>query len=271
MKSGAAANTGGATRALLAWILVLLVVANIVVWTAWPLRDQLVERGILAPPPAERVDLEPRGLPPIVERVEPAPVADQALDASANGRPGSEQIESAGPAAPAREGPSASPRALEVAGQPSVGGEPSAALMECVVVGPIGTREALEALVTRLRSTGALVDSIERPGAAPAEYVAYIEPATSRGGALEVLQQLEAQSIQDVAILLSGADENAVSVGVYRNRSRADARRDQIAALGYDVKVRERGGGAYRLRVREVSDDTLGDLAYEPCPDTEAG
>ncbi|MDE0179213.1 MAG: SPOR domain-containing protein [Gammaproteobacteria bacterium] len=221
--------------------------------------------GILTPPPIERVDLEPRALPPIVERADSSSDADQPFQSHTDGEPESEEIEDAGPAVPRDDGPSAVP---EVAGRRSVNGQPSA-LLDCVIVGPVETRDALEAVGTRLRSTGALVDFPEQSGVAPVEYVVYIGPVASLDDALLVVQRLEARSIQDVAPL---PDENEVSVGVYRNRNRAAARRDQIAALGHDVKVREREAGRpYRLRVRGVSDDALGDLAYEPCGTNEAG
>ena len=67
MRSAGATSTGTASRSLLTWLLVLLVAANIAVWTAWPYRDKLVALDVLAPPPIERVDLEPQALPPIVE------------------------------------------------------------------------------------------------------------------------------------------------------------------------------------------------------------
>ena len=264
MKSAKAVNTGRAIRSLLTWLLVLLVVANIAVWAAWPLRDKLVAMGILAPPPIERVDLDPRPLPPIVKPDDPSSDADPPLESHAPGQPDSEEFD-AGPAVPPDDGPSAVP---EIAGRPSVNGRPSSALLDCVIVGSVETSAALEAVGTRLRSTGALVDSPEQSGVGRLEFVVYIGPFDSLDDALLVVQQLQAQSIQDVATL---ADENEVSVGVYRNRNRADARRDQIAGLGHDVKVREREVRPHRLRVRNVSEDALGDLAYEPCGTNEAG
>lgn len=269
MKSDGAANTGTAIRSLLKWLLLLLVAANIVVWTAWPFRDELVTLGILAAPPIERVDLDPRALPPIVQRPETSD-AVQPVESGANGEPGNAETAGVEPAVPPDEGPLASPSAPEISARESVNGQPPLALLDCVVVGPVEGRDVLEAAATRLRSTGALVDS-EASAVAPPEYVVYIEPAASLDDALLVLRQLEAQSIQDIAAIPSGTYENAVSVGVYRSRNRAHVRRDQIAALGYAVKVREREAGAYRLRVREVSADALGDLAYEPCGNSEAG
>ena len=265
MKSATAANTGTVVRSLLIWLLVLLVVANIAVWTAWPLRDELVALGILAPPPIERVDLEPRPLPPIVERADPS--LDQPFESHAAAEGESEEIDNTGPAVASEEGPSALPAAPEIAGQPSGnGGPPPSDLLDCIIVGSVESREALEAAATRLRSRGALVDSPEASGVPALDYQVYVEPSPSRDAARAVEKELKAQSIDDTHIIPSGAYEHAVSVGVHRNHRLADARRDRIAALGYAVKLRER----HRLRARDVPADALGDLDYRPCPDDAA-
>ena len=264
MKSDTPANTGSALRSLLTWILVVLVVANVAVWTAWPFRDKLVALGILAPPPIQRVDLDAQALPPIIEPADPSSDADPPFEPGVNGEPGSEEIESVGGAVPPDEGPSASPSAPETAGRPGVNGQPpSLALLECVIVGPVGSREAIEAVATHLRSTGALVDSPEGNGVPALDYHVYVEPSASWEAAEAVKKELDDQSIDDTDIISSGTYENAVSVGVHRNRNLAEARRDRIAALGYAVKVRER----HWLRAREVSTDALGDLDHKPCPD----
>ena len=268
MKTDTTANTGTAFRSPLMWILVLLVVANIAVWTAWPFRDKLVALGVVAPPPIERVDLGPRELPPIVERGEPSSVTVQPFEPHASGEPAGETTESDDPTRSPDEHPSALPEEPEVAGQPSVNGvPPSSALLDCVIVGPVESLEALEAVATRLRSTGAFVDSPEASGVPTLDYHVYVEPSASWEAALAVEKELEAQAIEDLDIILSGTYEHAVSVGVHRNRNLAEARRDRIAALGFEVKVRER----HWLRARDVSTGALGNLDHEPCPDGEAG
>lgn len=258
------ANTGSALRSLLTWILVLLVVANVAVWTAWPFRDKLVALGILAPPPIERVDLDPQALPPIVEPADTVSEAE-AVESPAIDLPESTANDGVEAPDPLDTGLApASPAPSEVADEASSLEQPSApALLGCVILGPIESREALEAVVTRLRSTGALVDSPEGPGVAALDYHVYVEPSASWNAARAVEEELEAQSIEDVDIILRGTYENAVSVGVHHNRNLAEARRDRIAALGYAVKVRER----HWLRARDVPPDALGDLDYGPCPD----
>ena len=267
MKSATRANTRPAFRSPATWILMLLVVANIAVWTAWPLRDELVALGILAPPPVERVDLDPRALPPIADRPVPSSDSDRPLETRPGGEPASGEIESSEPTLPP-DPPDEGSGAPEVAGQaPAARQPPLSALLDCVIVGPVESLAALEAAATRLRSSGAHVDPPPEASGVPAlDYHVYVEPSPSRDAARAVLEQLKAQFIHDAAITPSGPHRNTVAVGVYRNRDLADARRNRIAALGYAVKVRER----HRLRARDVSTNALGDLAYRPCPDEEA-
>ena len=269
MKSASTVSTGRALRSLLTWVLVLLVVANVAVWTAWLFRNKLVALGILAPPPIERVDLEPQVLPPIVEPAGAVPDAEQAHESPAIDLPESEAEDGVGATDRPDTGlPPASPASSEVVDEAPVAEQPVApALLRCVIVGPVESREALEAIATRLRLTGALVDSPEESGVPALLYHVYVEPSASREAAEAVKAELKAQSIEDVDIILRGTYENAVAVGVHRNRNLADARRDRIAALGYSVKVRER----HRSRARGVPPDALGDLDYNPCADDEEG
>lgn len=266
MKNPTATNTGTALRPLLTWILILLVVANVAVWAAWPFRDKLVALGILAPPPIERVDLDPQALPPIAERDDPLSEAAQPLESQTGAVPPGETTEDVELPDSPNESPLSVSATPQIADRPPVDGPPSA-LLDCVIVGPVESREALDAVATRLRSTGALVDSPEEHGVPALDYHVYVEPSASWNAARAVEEKLESQLIEDTHIIQSGTYENAVSVGVHRNRNLAEARRDRIAALGYAVKVRER----HSLRASEVSPATLGELDYEPCPDDGAG
>ena len=304
-------RANGLARPLFKWLLIVLVVANVAVWTAWPFRHELVARGILAPPPVERVDLDPQTLPPIVERAEATPAADPgevsfAGESTETGEPiepgktqaseieGGEieggEIEGGGTEGGETEGdgteggetegdgstdpadgdvPSRSSPGLAIESPPAPQPTPTA-LLDCVVAGPVANLEAAETIATRLRAAGALVDTVAVAGGGTPNFLVYVEPAASRAGAWSVLRELQAQSIQDAEVLWRPPDENAVAVGVYSDRDRADARRVQVAALGYNVLVRERQDAVYRLRVRQVSAGVLGDLAHEPCGFEEA-
>ena len=152
--------------------------------------------------------------------------------------PESEDIAGIGPTVPPEDtSPSSSRQSPGIEGEAGTAGRTtSLALLDCVIVGPIESREALDAVAARLRSMGALVDGLEAAGVAPLDYAVYVEPAVSRAAAEIVKQELHAQSIEDAEVMWRGPYENAVAVGVYRNRGFAHMRRDQIAALGHAVK-----------------------------------
>ena len=314
-------RANGLARPLFKWLLIVLVVANVAVWTAWPFRHELVAWGILAPPPVERVDLDPQALPPIVERSEATPAAEpgevsfagestEAGEPTGPGRTQASEIEGGGTEGGGTEGgeteggetegvetedvetedvetedvetdnggstdpadgdvPSRSSPGLAIE-SPSAPQPTPTALLDCVVAGPVANLEAAETIATRLRAAGALVDTVAVAGGGTPNFLVYVEPAASRAAAWSVLRELQAQSIQDAEVLWRPPDENAVAVGVYSDRDRADARRVQVAALGYNVLVRARQDAVYRLRVRQVSAGVLGDLAHEPCGFEEA-
>ena len=294
-------RTNGLVHSLFKWFLIVLVVANVVVWTAWPFRDALVAKRILLPPPVERVDLDPQALPPIVERAEATPAADpgeasfagestEAGEPTGPGRIQASEIEGGGTEASQIEGggtegggtegdgstdpadgdvPSRSSPGLAIE-SPSAPQPTPTGLLDCVVAGPVANLEVAETIATRLRAVGALVDTPVVAGGGTPNFLVYVEPAASRAAAWSVLRELQAQSIRDAEVLWRPPDENAVAVGVYSDRDRADARRVQVAALGYNVLVRERRDAVYRLRVRQVSAGVLGDLAHEPCALEEA-
>ena len=106
----------------------------------------------------------------------------------------------------------------------------------CVVLGPVETHEAAEALALRIRHDGgrALVrdrDILSRP-----DYVVHVEPSASRDLAMRTLRELKNQAI-DGKVISDGRLTNAVSVGVFGLPAPAEARRQRVADLGYEVDI----------------------------------
>ena len=235
------------TRSLLKWLLGLLVVANLAVWVAWFWRDSLVEMGVLAPPPVQRLDLDPEPLPPLVGLE-----AEQRAVGVEPGLP---------PAAPDPE--SVATPQVETS-LPPTESETAPARLACVVAGPFASREAADQVEQRLRASGATVELLE-PEITPSGYQVYVEPEASQDAAWLVLRELRAQSVEDAYVIASGALENGVSIGFFTDERRALTRRDQVAALGYTVSIQTREEVSYRARVRDVLLDALAELAHVPC------
>ena len=107
---------------------------------------------------------------------------------------------------------------------------------ECVVLGPVDEYDVAEALAVRIRHDGgqALVrdrDILSRP-----DYVVHVEPSASRELAMRTLRELKNQAI-DGQVISDGGLANAVSVGVFGLLAPAEARRQRVADLGYDVDI----------------------------------
>ena len=107
---------------------------------------------------------------------------------------------------------------------------------KCVALGPVETHDAAEALALRIRQDGgrALVrdrDILSRP-----DYVVHVEPSASRDLAMRTLRELKNQAI-DGKVISDGKLTNAVSVGVFGLLAPAEAHRQRVADLGYEVDI----------------------------------
>ena len=188
-------------RAILQWLLVLVIAAALATWVAWLARDDLVDAGLLPEPPPERVDIPPRPLPPIE--------AKASLDV-----PGSDTAD-AFPAQDAGDEPAPPPAPpLGDAGPSGV----SAQLLDCVVAGSFNDREAATLARERIRTAGADADVEELTVDAETYYLVYVEPAVSRDEARRTLLALQSQGIEDVAVIQTGEQVNGVSVGRFTSR-----------------------------------------------------
>lgn len=106
----------------------------------------------------------------------------------------------------------------------------------CVVLGPVDSYDVAETLALRIGDDGgrALVqarDILSRP-----DYVVHVEPSGSRDLAMRTLRELKNQAI-DGQVISDGGLANAVSVGVFGLPTPAEARRQRVADLGYDVDI----------------------------------
>ena len=128
------------------------------------------------------------------------------------------------------------------------GGRASHRTQMCMAAGPFETMAALRGLRERIQSAGATVHVVEEQVEAPPDYLVYIEPASSRDVARRVLQELKAQSI-DSYLIRDGDLTDAISVGVFTQNELAKGQRERIAALGYEVSLRDlnRSHTVYRL------------------------
>ncbi|MCZ6886863.1 MAG: SPOR domain-containing protein [Gammaproteobacteria bacterium] len=118
----------------------------------------------------------------------------------------------------------------------------------CLAAGPFDDFAAVDAIKTRIVSNGGRAKVLSEQIVGSPDYLVYIGPTGSRGTARRMLQELKGQAL-DCHIITDGVLANALSLGVFTDRRRAEAQRQRVAELGYEVNLRSlsRTHTVYRL------------------------
>ena len=246
-------------RTLFKLLLILLVLANLAFAAVWFDLDQGLFARLLPPAPPTRVDLGPW---PLRESSTTAPAEDQAGEETGAGASDADDAS----AVAAEQAPSADSAQPVAAAQPAEETAPAIAvssqILDCVVLGPFSSAEEAAAAAARITAAGGQA-AVEQEPTAATKHMVYVEPASSERAAA-TLEALAAHSI-DAYVIPSGPRRNGISVGVFSKRELAEAQRERVAALGYDVAVHPRGQGAHRVVASQAPVDSLGEAAQTPC------
>ena len=232
-------------------LLALLVIANLVVGAAWFGLDRGLLGRLFSEPPATEVERGPWPLPPLPGASDADPNVGEATDS-----------------APEQSSAESSPNAVvdgdvEREGVASPVEDSAASTLSCVVLGPFENEAAADAEAARIVAGGGQAEATQER-TPPSNYMVYIEPAATEGEAARTWRELRTRSI-DAFVIPSGVRRNAVSVGVFSARDRAEAQRRRIAALGYSVAIHAPAGIAHRVVARNAPSALLGDVAAAPC------
>ena len=247
-------------RTLFKLLLILLVLANLAFAAVWFDLDRGLFARLLPPAPPTRVDLGPW---PLRESSTTAPAEDQAGEDTGAGASDADDAS----AVAAEQAPSADSAQQVAAAHPTE--ETAAAIavppqtLDCVVLGPFASAEEAAAAAARITAAGGQA-AVEQEPTAATKHMVYVEPASSERDAAATLDALAARSI-DAYVIPSGPRRNGISVGVFSKRELAEAQRERVAALGYDVAVHPRGQGAHRVVASQAPVDSWGEAAQAPC------
>lgn len=109
------------------------------------------------------------------------------------------------------------------------------ATMLCVTVSELKPDEQVARLIRRLRNEGA--EGIEQGEQAGVRhnYWVLLPPHANRALAEHSADALRAERVADFFIVRTGQHENAVSLGVFSTRERAERRRDEITRLSLGI------------------------------------
>ncbi len=116
----------------------------------------------------------------------------------------------------------------------------SAPLLQCKRVGPLDKRAEADQLSLRLRAMGLQPDLNSEVSNNQEGYWVLVPPQKNRSIAVSIVKRLQKAGITDLWRFTSGTLAHAISLGLFRNESRAEIRRKAIADKGFDVEVRPR-------------------------------
>lgn len=108
----------------------------------------------------------------------------------------------------------------------------------CLSFGPFAQRDAAEAALARVRALMVVgrIREVAEPGGQ--SYRVLLPSAGERAAAQALVQRIAAAGIDDYYILSRGADVNAIALGRYSSRERAERRRAELAAKGFAAQIR---------------------------------
>lgn len=115
----------------------------------------------------------------------------------------------------------------------------SQASRQCYTLGPIASRSAMQGIQDQLARDVVQLSWHETTAMVEQGYWVYIEPFGSHEQAAEAVDRLVAKGVRDYYLMPGGPFANAVSVGLFEQRPQAQARKEQIEALGlgWPVKI----------------------------------
>ena len=108
----------------------------------------------------------------------------------------------------------------------------------CFSVGPFHSRNAREAVATRLKGAGAETQMRIMENRENVRYwVTYV--AENSYTARETYKDLQSKGLRDISLMPGESSENIVSLGLFRGENTANRRMEEIRGLGYAPTVKK--------------------------------
>ena len=129
---------------------------------------------------------------------------------------------------------------LEGVAELNVAPEPLSDFPLCQSLGPFTTPADLRRAMDRLTPLVGRIQFREVPTAALRGYRVYLPAAGSRAQALDTARALSLKGVTDYYVVTAGDQQNTISLGIFRDLANAQARRDELARIGYNAIVEAR-------------------------------
>jgi cell division septation protein DedD len=137
-----------------------------------------------------------------------------------------------------REDEKASAASAELAAAPESSGD--ASRDRCVSIGPFPTQSDLRRAMNTLTPAVKRIQFREARTQQSRGWSVFLPAPASREEALGVARQLNARGVRDFYVVTAGAQQNTISLGLFKDRNNAERRRGEIAALGFVPAITER-------------------------------
>lgn len=138
------------------------------------------------------------------------------------------------PPAPVAEPPPASPPVVAVAPAPP---PPPLRCLRLIGFGDqLAAQRALRRLLPQVEKAELHVRTVRNVR----NYWVYLPPAANRPAALEMSRRLGEKGLSDYFVTTTGANPNAISLGVFSTRANAERRQQQVQSAGFEARIAER-------------------------------
>lgn len=117
--------------------------------------------------------------------------------------------------------------------------EDGASTTVCFSLGPFTRREAARAAQIQLEEAGIEVFRRVNSETVRNGYWVLLPVAASANQAQVQIQKLKENGVKDYFLVATGEMKNAISLGVFSKPKLAKRRRDEVAKLGFEVKIRK--------------------------------
>src|SRR5688572_17896616 len=110
----------------------------------------------------------------------------------------------------------------------------------CISLGAFSTPAELRVAMNALTPHVARIQFREVAATEARGWRVFLPAAGSREDALATARALAAKGVRDYYVVTAGAAENTVSLGLFRDQTNAEKRRDEVAALGFQPVLEPR-------------------------------
>ncbi len=231
-----------------------LILTNLV-YLGW---NQMQHPDRIAPPAGLAV---PAGIPTLILLSEAGAEVDDEPTRAGPGRP--------------RSGPKGQPRGMgPQGGEPDLPGaereRPAGA--HCFTLGPFVNRALVERTAQRMGQAGLAPQVRKAEQHRPSTYWVFLPPQRDRKAAQRIVERLVAAGVEDYYVVRQGAQNNAISLGLFSREAGAQQRLDEVRALGLSprLQLRYRPETVYWLDYRRPDAQPVDPRPWSDGGDTES-